>query len=79
MTTTMFTSPLSDFKQEVEAAGLEDRVHYLSRGESYRFNASPVRTKPQHNTRSAASASGREGNKQKSQGDQSTSQSDRWM
>src|SRR5687768_8870647 len=25
-----FTSPLSDFQEEVRAAGLEDRVHYLS-------------------------------------------------
>jgi L-ascorbate metabolism protein UlaG (beta-lactamase superfamily) len=32
----VFTSPLSDF-QEVRAAGLEDRVHYLSHGETYTF------------------------------------------
>lgn len=37
----VFTSPLSDFKQEVEAAGLEDKVHYLSRGDIYRFKAAP--------------------------------------
>ena len=32
-----FKSPLDDYRREVEAAGLEDRVHYLARGESYRF------------------------------------------
>ncbi len=37
----VFASPLSDFKQKVEAAGLEDRVHYLGRGETYRFTPSP--------------------------------------
>ena len=31
----VFTSPLSDFKDEVRAAGLESRVHYLSHGETY--------------------------------------------
>lgn len=33
----VFTSPLSDFQREVQAAGLEDRVHYLSHGETYTF------------------------------------------
>jgi L-ascorbate metabolism protein UlaG (beta-lactamase superfamily) len=33
----VFKSPLSDFKNEVRQAGLEDRVHYLSHGESYTF------------------------------------------
>jgi L-ascorbate metabolism protein UlaG (beta-lactamase superfamily) len=33
----VFTSPLSDFQAEVRAAGLEDRVHYLSHGETYTF------------------------------------------
>lgn len=33
----VFKSPLSDFKDEVRQAGLEDRVHYLSHGESYTF------------------------------------------
>jgi L-ascorbate metabolism protein UlaG (beta-lactamase superfamily) len=33
----VFTSPLSDFQQEVRAAGLEDRVHYLRHGETYNF------------------------------------------
>jgi L-ascorbate metabolism protein UlaG (beta-lactamase superfamily) len=42
----VFKSPLSDFQSEVIAAGLEDRVHYLSHGETYDFkvpSASPVR------------------------------------
>jgi len=33
----VFTSPLSDFQEEVRAAGLEDRVRYLSHGETYTF------------------------------------------
>jgi L-ascorbate metabolism protein UlaG (beta-lactamase superfamily) len=33
----VFRSPLSDFQREVEAAGLADRVHYLSHGETYEF------------------------------------------
>jgi L-ascorbate metabolism protein UlaG (beta-lactamase superfamily) len=33
-------SPLSDFKREVEAAGLKDRVQYLRRGETYNFRVS---------------------------------------
>jgi L-ascorbate metabolism protein UlaG (beta-lactamase superfamily) len=33
----VFTSPLSDFQEEVRAAGLEDRVHYLRHGETYTF------------------------------------------
>jgi L-ascorbate metabolism protein UlaG (beta-lactamase superfamily) len=33
----VFTSPLADFQQEVQAAGLEDRVYYLSHGETYTF------------------------------------------
>jgi L-ascorbate metabolism protein UlaG (beta-lactamase superfamily) len=35
----VFKSPLSDFKKEVEAAGLSNRVHYLTHGETYRFVA----------------------------------------
>ena len=31
----VFESPLSDFQAAVRAAGLEDRVHYLSHGETY--------------------------------------------
>jgi L-ascorbate metabolism protein UlaG (beta-lactamase superfamily) len=34
----VFTSPLSDFQQAVKAAGLEDRVHYLTHGETYTFH-----------------------------------------
>ncbi len=33
----VFKSPLSDFQNEVKQAGLENRVHYLSHGESYTF------------------------------------------
>jgi len=33
----VFTSPLSDFQREVRAAGWQDRVEYLTHGESYRF------------------------------------------
>jgi L-ascorbate metabolism protein UlaG (beta-lactamase superfamily) len=32
-----FTSPLEDFKRAVSEAGLEDRVHYLSHGDTYKF------------------------------------------
>jgi L-ascorbate metabolism protein UlaG (beta-lactamase superfamily) len=35
----VFKSPLSDFRQAVEAAGLENRVYYLSHGETYNFSA----------------------------------------
>jgi L-ascorbate metabolism protein UlaG (beta-lactamase superfamily) len=35
-------SPLSDFQREVKSAGLEDKVHYLSRGDAYRFKLSPA-------------------------------------
>lgn len=34
----VFKSPLSDFQHEVKTAGLEDRVHYLSHGETYTFS-----------------------------------------
>lgn len=34
----VFTSPLSDFQEEVRRAGLEERVHYLDRGEAYEFH-----------------------------------------
>ncbi len=39
----VFTSPLSDFQAEVTAAGLGDRVTYLSHGETYSFTASSRR------------------------------------
>ena len=32
-----FKSPLEDFKQIVSEAGLQDRVHYLSHGDTYEF------------------------------------------
>jgi L-ascorbate metabolism protein UlaG (beta-lactamase superfamily) len=35
-------SPLSDFKREVKAAGLKDRVRYRSHGETYTFKAWPI-------------------------------------
>ncbi len=34
---TVFKSPLGDFKRAVAEAGLEDRVHYLSHGDTYEF------------------------------------------
>lgn len=33
----LFLSPLSDFKDEVEKAGLKEKVVYLERGEEYKF------------------------------------------
>jgi L-ascorbate metabolism protein UlaG (beta-lactamase superfamily) len=36
---TVFKSALEDFKRAVAAAGLEDRVHYLSHGDTYEFEA----------------------------------------
>ena len=33
----VFRSPLSDFQERVRDAGWEDRVHYLNRGDTYRF------------------------------------------
>ncbi len=35
---TVFKSPLEDFRKEVEAAGLTDRVRYLAHGETYAFD-----------------------------------------
>jgi L-ascorbate metabolism protein UlaG (beta-lactamase superfamily) len=34
----VFKSSLDDFKKEVKENGLENRIHYLSHGESYTFN-----------------------------------------
>jgi L-ascorbate metabolism protein UlaG (beta-lactamase superfamily) len=34
---TVFKSPLEDFKRAVVEAGLEDRVRYLSHGDTYEF------------------------------------------
>ena len=39
---TVFRSPLDDFRREVERAGLTTRVHYLDRGESFRFRAADL-------------------------------------
>ena len=38
-----FTSPLEDFKRAVSEAGLEDRAHYLSHGDTYEFEVSAAR------------------------------------
>jgi L-ascorbate metabolism protein UlaG (beta-lactamase superfamily) len=42
----VFKSPLSDFQREVAAAGLEQRVRYLDRGEEYTFRVSPEQRAP---------------------------------
>lgn len=39
----VFKSPLSDFKEAVRAAGLENRVHYLGRGETFDIEIPPAR------------------------------------
>ncbi|HJU18634.1 MAG TPA: MBL fold metallo-hydrolase [Stellaceae bacterium] len=39
----VFKSPLSDFQREIEAAGLQERIHYLSHGETYTFDIAPSR------------------------------------
>ena len=39
----VFTSSLSDFQHEVEAAGLRERIHYLSHGDTYTFRPSSKR------------------------------------
>jgi L-ascorbate metabolism protein UlaG (beta-lactamase superfamily) len=41
---TVMKSPLSDFQREVRAAGLEDRVRYLDRGETYEFEVPQSRS-----------------------------------
>lgn len=40
---TVFKSPLDDFKRAVTAAGLDDRVSYLSHGETYEFRVEAER------------------------------------
>jgi L-ascorbate metabolism protein UlaG (beta-lactamase superfamily) len=40
---TVFKSPLEDFAKAVRAAGLEDRVVYLARGDSFSFDAASLR------------------------------------
>ena len=39
----VFASPLSDFQHEVQAAGLSDRIHYMSHGDTYTFQPSSRR------------------------------------
>ncbi|HUQ31011.1 MAG TPA: MBL fold metallo-hydrolase [Pyrinomonadaceae bacterium] len=39
----VFKSPLEEFKQAVEAAGFQDRVRYLSHGETYNFEIAATR------------------------------------
>ncbi|HKQ99230.1 MAG TPA: MBL fold metallo-hydrolase [Pyrinomonadaceae bacterium] len=39
----VFKSPLEDFKRAVEAAGFQDRVRYLSHGETYHFEVAASR------------------------------------
>jgi L-ascorbate metabolism protein UlaG (beta-lactamase superfamily) len=36
---TLFKSPLSDFQQAVQRAGLRTSIHYLERGQTYRLGA----------------------------------------
>jgi L-ascorbate metabolism protein UlaG (beta-lactamase superfamily) len=38
---TLFKSPLSDFRQAAERAGLSARIRYLGRGDTYQFGAGP--------------------------------------
>lgn len=33
----VFLSPLSDFKKEMSAAGFDDKVVYLDRGDEFKF------------------------------------------
>ncbi len=42
---TVMKSPLEDFQREVRAAGLEDRVRYLDRGETYDFEVPESRAR----------------------------------
>ena len=39
----VFTSPLEDFKRAVSEAGLDDRVHYLTHGDTYEFEVPGAR------------------------------------
>lgn len=42
----VFRSPLVDFQERVRAEGLEDRIHYLARGESFEFHVGPPAPSP---------------------------------
>ena len=33
----VFKSPLEDFQKEIEKAGLDNRIYYLTHGETYSF------------------------------------------
>ena len=35
----VFKSPLSDFKEEIERAGLQDKIIYLEHGSTYEFDS----------------------------------------
>ena len=41
---TVFRSPLEDFRREAEQAGLATRIHYLDRGDVFRFAAHELRS-----------------------------------
>ena len=43
---TVYRSPLQDFQREVAAAGLEDRVRYLRRGETAPLPPPPDARRP---------------------------------
>jgi L-ascorbate metabolism protein UlaG (beta-lactamase superfamily) len=40
----VFKSPLSDFQREIAAAGLDERVRYLERGQEYTFSLAPAQS-----------------------------------
>ena len=40
----VFLSPLSDFKQAIEKAGLSDKVIYLDRKDKYQFKVKEEKT-----------------------------------
>lgn len=46
----VFKSPLEDFKRAVETAGLSEKVHYLSHGETYGFEVQGGRMQKAANT-----------------------------
>lgn len=35
----VFKSPLADFQREIDDAGLHEHVHYVARGDTFRFRA----------------------------------------
>jgi L-ascorbate metabolism protein UlaG (beta-lactamase superfamily) len=53
---TAFKSPLEDFAREAVAAGMQDRVHYLQRGETYVFEVDPSRLEAASSTASRGTA-----------------------